>query len=240
MIKYQELVKVTMPPEKKTSASKCIVGHYFVRPISNVITIPLLDMGVSAVTVTKISCFFSIIAMLFFLTPINLLGFWGGWICIFIWNILDGIDGNIARFTSTCSKEGELWDATVGWIALVSFYVGMGFVTFYNLDSEIFHLPVSDFLYIFMGCISALSWIFPRLVMQKKSVLMGEETVSMVKQRSDYGIIKLLLFNLSSINGLASVLFLAAYIFNILTVCMICYCVLSIIVAIGSLYSLLQ
>ena len=33
MIKYKDLVKKTMPIEKKKKASKCIVGHYLVRQI---------------------------------------------------------------------------------------------------------------------------------------------------------------------------------------------------------------
>lgn len=43
MIKYKDLVKKTMPIEKKKKASKCIVGHYLVRPISNIISIPLIE-----------------------------------------------------------------------------------------------------------------------------------------------------------------------------------------------------
>lgn len=69
MIKYKDLVKKTMPIEKKKKASKCIVGHYLVRPISNIISIPLIEKKVNPTTVTNYFRHFSVnchLCILFF------------------------------------------------------------------------------------------------------------------------------------------------------------------------------
>lgn len=240
MVKYSELVKKTMPPEKKASASKCVVGHYLVRPISNVISIPLIEKKVDPTVVTIISGIFPILALLSFIFIHSAPGFWIGWISIFIWNILDGVDGNIARYNDACSKRGELWDATVGWITRIAFCVGMGFEAFYHpgWTECISFLP--DYSYPVLGCLAAMGWIFPRLVMQKKNVLMGEEAIKNVKGRANYSLPKLVFFNVTSINGLGAVIFLIAYVVGGNALCMVFYFLISMAVCFGSLYSLLK
>lgn len=174
--------------------------------LSNIISIPLIETNVNPTTITKISALFPIIAFVAFLFNSNI-GFYIGWFSIFIWNVLDGVDGNIARYNDQCSKYGELWDAMVGWLAVVSFYFGMGIQAYY--ENSIYFFP-STYMIIF-GSISTIIWLFPRLVMQKKNVLMGAESVKEVKYRGNYGVGKLIVFNLTSINGLASVIFIVAF-----------------------------
>ena len=240
MIKYKDLVKKTMPIEKKKKASKCIVGHYLVRPISNIISIPLIEKKVNPTTVTIISGIFPLIAICAFCFLNDPIGFWIGWVSIFSWNVLDGVDGNIARYNNLCSKHGELWDATVGWGATISFYVGMGFTSYRNPGYILEALGFNPIYYLLMGFVASMSWIFPRLVMQKKSVLFGEESIGKVKQRENYCFVKLVFFNITSINGMAAVIYLLSFISNMNGICMVCYFVLSLAVMVGSLFSLLK
>lgn len=235
MITYKQLVAKTMPPEKKKTASRCIVGHYCVRPISNIISIPLIEANIDPTTITKISAIFPVVAFVAFIFDSNC-GFYIGWFSIFIWNILDGVDGNIARYNEQCSKNGELWDAMVGWLAVVSFYFGMGMQAYYA--SGISNFP-SVYMIIF-GSISTIIWLFPRLVMQKKNVLMGAESVKNIKDRGDYGVGKLIVFNLTSINGLASVIFIVAFEINLLRICTVFYLILNLFIFIGSMYNLMR
>lgn len=235
MITYQQLVAKTMPPEKKKSASRCIIGHYCVRPLSNIISIPLIETHVDPTTITKVSAVFPIIAFVAFLFNSNL-GFYIGWFSIFIWNVLDGVDGNIARYNDQCSKYGELWDAMVGWLAVVSFYFGMGIQAYYENSIYFFS---STYMIVF-GSISTIVWLFPRLVMQKKNVLMGAESVKEVKYRGNYGIGKLIVFNLTSINGFASVIFMVAFWLDLLDICTIGYLILNFIIFIASMYNLMR
>lgn len=240
MIRYKDLVEKTMPPEKKKTASKCIVGHYLVRPISNIISIPLIEKKVDPTLITIISGFFPIIGLLAFSFISDSIGFWVGWASIFIWNVLDGVDGNIARYNNQCSKYGELWDATVGWVATIAFYTGMGFVSYRNPGVLANSFSITTIYYLLMGFVSSMAWIFPRLVMQKKSVLFGETSISAVKQRENYGFLKLVFFNVTSINGFAAVIFLGTFLLNLIGLCTIFYFLISLAVMISSLFSLLK
>jgi hypothetical protein len=88
-----------------------------------------------------------------------------------------------------------------------------------------------------MGEMAALAWIFPRLMMQKKITVFGKESVAAVQDRGHYGIGKLVIFNITSINGLASVLFLLSFLLGVMEICMFFYFVLTVIIAIGSLWT---
>lgn len=238
MITYSQLTKKTMPPEKRAKASRCIVGHYLVRPISNIVSIPLIERKVNPTNVTIASAVFPIIAFISFLVFHGTAGFAIGWLSILIWNILDGVDGNIARYNNQCSKFGELWDAAAGWLAIMAFYFGMGFVSFYN-PGFLFDLNIPSYLFLILGSVTAMCWIYPRLVMQKKVVLMGDDSVKEVQDRTNYGLLKLLFFNMTSINGGAAIIFLFAYVLKLNALCMCGYFLLSVAVAVGSLFSLL-
>ena len=239
MISYKQLVDKTMPPEKRRNASRCVVGHYLVRPISNLISIPLIERKFNPTSVTKFSLVFAVIPVVSFLIG-GVWGFWIGWLSILMWNILDGVDGNIARYNDCCSPEGELWDVFVGWVATIAFYVGMGFTAFYQDDKWAVLTGIPDYLYIFMGDMAALAWIFPRLMMQKKITIFSKASVASVQDRGNYGIGKLIIFNVTSINGLASVLFLLSYLFGVMEICMISYFAITIIIAFGSLFALMK
>lgn len=228
-----------MPPEKRRNASRCVVGHYLVRPISNLISIPLIERKFNPTSVTKFSLVFAVIPVVSFLIG-GVWGFWIGWLSILMWNILDGVDGNIARYNDCCSPEGELWDVFVGWVATIAFYVGMGFTAFYQDDKWAVLTGIPDYLYIFMGDMAALAWIFPRLMMQKKITIFSKASVASVQDRGNYGIGKLIIFNVTSINGLASVLFLLSYLFGVMEICMISYFAITIIIAFGSLFALMK
>ena len=226
-----------MPESKRKSANKDILGFYLLRPIENLLCIPLIEAGVPATNITIFSFFVAVFAFFAFLFP-GAAGFWTGWILLLIWNICDGLDGNIARYTDTCSPCGDLWDATAGWVAIISFYFGMGMEAYFKPGYELIGLP--SYYYIIMGCMTGMFWIFPRTVMHKKATTQGIDSIKDVKGRSDYGILKLIAFNFTSITGLGSLLFLLSYLLNMSALCMIFYFLLSAVVCMGSLYSLLR
>lgn len=240
MISYSQLVTKTMPPEKKRTASRCFVGHYLVRPISNVVTIPLIEWGVSPTAVTQFSALFPILAFCFYLMMPNDLGFWLGWLSILVWNILDGVDGNIARYCEKSSSRGCVWDATVGWLAVIAFYSGMGFVAFHHYSDSLIGSYVPAYIYVIMGDFAAMCWIFPRLVMHKAINTIGSDSVQSVQDRGNYGFGKLVFFNLTSINGFASVVLGICYYFGVMDYCLVFYFLISLAVGFGSLYKILK
>lgn len=236
MIGYRDLVKKTMPESKKASASKDILGYYLLRPIENIISIPLIEIGVSANSVTIFSFYVAIFSILAFLIP-GEIGFWLGWAMLMLWNLCDGIDGNIARYTDTCSTSGELLDAAAGWVAIVSFYFGMGMCAYFR--PGIVAPSIDSSYYIIMGCMSGMFWIFPRTVMHKKAGINGNESVVSVKSRSNYGIIKTAFHNITSINGFGFLIFTLMYLIELNAVCIIIFFLLSTAVCTGSLFTLL-
>lgn len=68
--------------------------------------------------------------------------------------------------------------------------------------------------------------------MAYRLIIMCAPPLREIKQRANYGIIKLLFFNLASINALIAVLMTLAYVLNIVVICTICYCILNVAVAI--------
>ena len=104
----KDLAEKTMTEEKRAQAKNDIFAFYIGRPISYVLTVPFLKMGISPNTVSFLSLFPSIIG--FFL-----IGFGNtmtlkivGWCMFFLWNLLDGVDGNIARYKEQFSKNGGM------------------------------------------------------------------------------------------------------------------------------------
>ena len=76
--------------------------------------------------------------------------------------------------------------------------------------------------------------------MDFSSFSIGEESIGKVKQRENYCFVKLVFFNITSINGMAAVIYLLSFISNMNGICMVCYFVLSLAVMVGSLFSLLK
>ena len=240
MITYKQLVEKTMPPEKKRNAKRDIVGFYIYRPIENLISIPFIEAGINPTPVTVASLIPVLISMVVFALAKSFMGFFVGWLLILLWNILDGVDGNIARYCNKTSAKGELWDATVGWIGVIAFYEGLGFSAF-RLGNHY----VEPVYYVFFGVMAATLWLFPRLVMHKKAGIVGKEATKELKDLSHEGmtikdIAKLLLFNVISINGAAAVVFLLCLIFGFTAECVLFYFVVNLVVATGSLWSLLK
>ena len=221
-VTYKEFVKKAMPEEKRAWAKKDL-SYYLFRPICNLLSIVCLKFKISATSITKFSLIFPLLGLIFFVCIPNAVGFWGGWIAIFIWNVLDGVDGDIARFTDTCSPMGELWDATVGWIAMIIFHIGMGVVAFYHSGNDLILSSISPSIYMALGIITAIFDMFPRQVMHKKSTIMGKETANVLKGRASYSWIKVIALNLNSINGLGAILFAVAYCLHLTGLCTICF-----------------
>ena len=219
MIKYSELVKKTMPPEKLAREKIDIIGHYLLRPVSNIISIPLIEWGVSPTAVTIFSGIFPILAVVFFAMN-SAAGFWGGWLSILAWNILDGVDGNIARFNDQCSLRGDMWDGTVGFMAVMAMFTGMGFSAAYTGDR---FLNMGNELCIFGGIYAGWFQLFPKMMMYKRGMLENGKTIKSLKDRGGYGIAKVIAFNIASVNGLGAVLYLIAYLTNLCGVCLVFY-----------------
>lgn len=234
----KDMAQKTMTPEKRKQAKNDFFAFYIGRPLSYVLTVPFLKLKIKPNTVSLISIFPSIIGFL-------LVGFGNtltikliGVLMFFLWNLLDGVDGNIARYTKQFSKTGSLWDATSGYVAMVMTFMAMGTGCYYG---ECTFLLIDQVLMVVLGGISAILIIFPRLVMHKRMTSIGnDEKTESVKDKSQYGIIKILALNLISISGFIQVLMLLAVIFKMMDIFTICYFIINLLICVVSVTKLLK
>ncbi|MGI5895438.1 MAG: CDP-alcohol phosphatidyltransferase family protein [Oscillospiraceae bacterium] len=239
MMTLNEVREKCLTKEKKAALKRDILCYYLVRPFCDMMTIPCVKLKISATAVTKVSIILIIASFILFVLSHNTLGFIISWILFFFWNILDNVDGNIARYTHTASPIGELWDAAGGYIAMFTFSLGMGISAFHDTNL-LFQNLIPSYYYIIFGATSGFLLLFPRIILQKKNNLLGKESVESIKNKSNFGFVKTVALNISSINGLASFLFLAGILTHTLNILTVAYLLFDLLFAFISLMQLFK
>lgn len=211
---YKEIYDIAMPEKKRKEERWNVWVTISVRPLSILCTIPFTRTKVKPTTITK----WSVIA--------NLLGFFlvafaqsmtlklVGWLFFFVWAVLDGVDGNLARSTNQCSSMGDLWDTTGGYAAMVLIYFSAGIAAFY--DNSLYSFCDVYWMIILGGATAVIS-IFPRLVMhKKKSSNIDDESVKAISDKQNYSLSKIAAMNIVSPSGFMQVIFLLSIVFHVL------------------------
>lgn len=234
MMTFNELHKKTLPEHKKAAVKIDFVSYYLWRPICDFVSILLMGK-ISATTVTIISFYSCIISLACFSLKLGMASALLGYFFFWVWNIADGIDGNIARYTDTCSKSGDLWDAVAGYAAMIVFYLGAGLVAA-NEESIIVISFVKPEDYVLMGAVAAICMVFPRLTTQKKQTVYGARASTAFKDKTQYSFAKKAALNITSINGLAGLLFLIAIVFRLTNIFVLGYFIVMLTFGAVSLY----
>lgn len=239
MITPRDIENKSMSPEKRKSAKNDYFAFYIGRPLSYIVTIPFLYTNISPNTVSLISVIPIIVGFVLMCIGSTNAVLIVGWLMFFLWNLLDGVDGNIARYKKQFSTMGSVYDAMSGYIAMVLSFFGWGVAAAHNpgLFQSIVQLP-PDF-YIILGALSGIFVIFPRFIMHKAITTLGDQgSMKTVKDKSGYGFVKLVALNLTSIAGFVQVLMLIAVVFNIMDLFTIGYFVLNFMVMVVSIKSI--
>lgn len=241
MVTAKEIEAKTMSEAKRAGARNDILAFYIGRPISYVCTIPFLKLNTNPNTITYWSIAFEImgfiICCLTTKTEILILA----WFMFFLWNIFDGIDGNIARFTGNCSNKGNILDALSGYLAMFLTFFATGVIAFNKQDILNHYFEHYRYLLIILGALSGFSTIFPRLIMHKIiSSSKSEGAVSDVKNRANYGVVKIVLLNITSCAGGAQLFMLIAILFNLASVYTVGYFGINLLVMIISLRNMIR
>ncbi len=162
MITPKDIENKTMSPEKRKSAKNDYFAFYVGRPLSYILTIPFLYTNISPNAVSLISIIPIIIGFALMCIGNTRAVLIVGWLMFFLWNLLDGVDGNIARYKRQFSKMGSVYDAMSGYIAMVLSFFGWGVAAAHNpgLFQNIVQLPLDS--YIVPGALSGIFVIFPR------------------------------------------------------------------------------
>ena len=237
MITPKDIERKTMNEEKKKEAQNSIFGYYVGRPLSYILTIPLLYTNISPNMVTCISIIFLMIGFMMLsvasTTSIRLIGL----LFIFLWNMGDGIDGNIARFKNIKSANGDLLDTLGGYLAIVLIILGMGNAAFNDTYSR---LPM-NYCILQLSGISAVATLIPRVLMHRKIASKNASTVVIaLKNKSSYGFSKKVMLNICDPAGFQEIFMLIAIIFHGMTEFTLIYFVINISVMIYSIYKLLD
>lgn len=238
MISFEELHKKTLPEHKKAAVKIDVVSYYLWRPICDFLSILLMGK-IGATTVTIISFFACIVSVFFFSLKLGMTSALLGYFFLWIWNIADGIDGNIARYTDTCSRSGDLWDAVAGYAAMIVFYLGAGLVAA-NEESAYLLSFIKPEDYVFMGAAAAICMVFPRLATQKKQAVYGAAASAAFKDKTKYSFPKKVALNVTSINGLAGLLLLIAILMRMTNIFVLVYFVIMVVFGAVSLFSVMS
>ena len=239
MITPKELAQVTMTPEKRKSAKKDLFAFYVGRPISYWLTIPFLYLKIRPNTISLLSFIPSI-------TGFILLGFGTttmlqviGALLFMLWNFMDGIDGNVARYTGQTSTLGTLWDATSGYLAMMLMYFAPG-IAVMNSPGGFLAGMIPDYYYIVFSGLTALFTVFSRLVMHKKMLLFENKSGTELREKENYTGVRLVMLNLVSPSGFINLILVGAVIGGFLRIFSIGYFLLYLMVTSYSLASLLK
>jgi phosphatidylglycerophosphate synthase len=201
-----------------------------VRPLSFYPTAVSMNIGLTANQTTWISIIVLLVG--FFLLAVgNYLTALAGAALLFVWLVLDSVDGNIARYEKTCSRYGEFLDALGAYVAQLSFFAaGVGFYFSRNsLLLSSFEWPAEGYsaVILILGSIASLAAIWIRLIYQKfKNTfpVAGSEGRDVLSVRGTASISEVLLnlgHNLVNLSGLLLPVFFLAAAFRLLDVFLI-------------------
>ncbi|HEV1896339.1 TPA: CDP-alcohol phosphatidyltransferase family protein [Streptococcus pneumoniae] len=221
-----------MSPAKKAMAKNDYFAFYVGRPLSYLLTVPFVKTNITPNQISYLSIIPLIVGFIIMIFTTDFVVLLLAWFLFFLWNLLDGVDGNLARYREQYSKDGSVVDAMAGYVAMVLTYFGAGIVAAHLTDSDI---------YIILGALSGISLIFPRLVMHKYiNTVAQDESVSSIKDKSDFNTIKMLALNMTSITGIPQVLLLLTILTNQWVLFTLVYFTINFLLMIFSLYSLFK
>lgn len=228
----KDIERKTMSPAKKAMAKNDYFAFYVGRPLSYLLTVPFVKTNITPNQISYLSIIPLIVGFIIMIFTTDFVVLLLAWFLFFLWNLLDGVDGNLARYREQYSKDGSVVDAMAGYVAMVLTYVGAGIVAAHLNDSDI---------YIILGALSGISLIFPRLVMHKYiNTVAQDESVSSIKDKSDFNTIKILALNMTSITGIPQVLLLLTILTNQWVLFTLVYFTINFLLMIFSLYSLFK
>lgn len=241
MITPKDVEEKTMSPEKKMTAKNDYFAFYVGRPLTYVFTIPFLYTNITPNTVTYISFIPSIVGFILLTVGKGIITLCIGWFLFFLWSMLDGVDGNIARYKKQYSKMGDTLDAAAGYFATALIFFGAGIAASHNLSGCLIKsLAFPLEIYTILGGLSAICTIMPRLIMHKAMTSTSSKDAGGMKDRSNYNIVKIFALNITSTPGLVQILLLVGILTRTLDLYTVIYFAINLAVMIISLRTIFR
>ncbi len=239
MITPKDIEKKTMTPEKRKSSKNDFFAFYIGRPITYILTVPFLYTRLSPDTISLLSIIPSIIGFFLMGLGIKKSILLLGWFCFFFWSLMDGVDGNVARYRKKFSPLGEAYDAMGGYAATALIFLSFGWAGSHFKGIVSYFVTIPEEMYIVLGALSAIFALFPRLVMHRAITTLGDKNaISELTDKADYGMIKIIGLNLVSTSGFIQIIMPIAVIFNMMDLFTVGYCLMNFLVMLVSLKSI--
>jgi phosphatidylglycerophosphate synthase len=136
----------------------------FVRKPSYYLSAIFIKAGFKPNTVTYMSLYASLIAFFIFIFSTSEYYLLAA-IFLNLWNILDAVDGNVARYTGQTSKFGHFLDTVACYYTIALSFVAIGYAAEHT-ENHFNILPEID--YLLLGALASISNILMRLIYQNK------------------------------------------------------------------------
>jgi len=136
----------------------------FVKKPSYYLSAVFIKAGFKPNTVTYMSLYASLIAFLIFIFSTSEYYLLAA-IFLNLWNILDAVDGNVARYTGQTSKFGHFLDTVACYYTIALSFLAIGYVAEHTVN-RFDILPEID--YLLLGALASISNILMRLIYQNK------------------------------------------------------------------------
>lgn len=221
----------SMTSEKKANSKHDLFAFYVGRPLSYLLTLPFLHFHIKPNVVSLISLVEVLIASIMLSIANNKWALIFGVMLFFLWNLLDGVDGNIARTMNIKSSMGSTWDAASGYAATLLTYFSMGCVAYNISDNS---------MYLVLGGLSAIFTLYPRLVLHKSKSEENVEAVNTIVNKSEYDTLQVIALNITSTSGLIQPIMLLSVIFEMAGLFTAAYFVINLLLMIFSLMKLFK
>ena len=235
---YKEIYDIAVPERKRKEERWNLFAGHIGRPLSVLMTVPLTKTQVKPTTVTGWSLIALLIGSVLVSISYSMTMTLVGWCFFFLWNLLDGVDGNLARSTKQCSNLGDLWDTTGGYAAMVLTYFSAGIAAYF--DNSLYDF-CDKYMLLIMGGASAIMSIFPRLVMQKKKTYgVNSDAVNKLTDKTHFGIKQIISMNFISPSGFLQVIFLLCILFHMLNFFISVYTIINLLIMVVALRGLLK
>ena len=241
MITYKDVAEKSMTSDKKASAQSDLFAFYVIRPISFFVTIPFLHTSLTPNMISVISIIPVMIGFVLSWYIYSKTGMLVSWLMFFIWDILDSVDGNVARYRRQLSRLGSVYDAMSGYLEASFVFFSAAIMAAHSSGPLVRAGMLTAERLVIFGGITAVMNMYPRLVMHKTvTTLMDKGQVKEISEKKEYGIVKIVALNLKSCAGGALVLMLLAILFNLLDLYTVFYLVFNLAVAVATIVSILR
>lgn len=136
------------------------------------ITWLFLRSGISANKATVVGIIFGFVGCAL-LACGNYIGIIMGALALHIWAIFDDVDGQVARYTNTCSKYGAILDDIIsGFVISALLFISVGIGAYFQTDpfliwvTNLLGMNISGAIFLLLGGWASVFYILPRLIGQ--------------------------------------------------------------------------